>query len=703
MVLSCRSLLTIPCDSGARLARWLAGACLGVFLAGPLQAGLSSENVIVVVNGDSKASRTIANHYVELRQIPSRNVILLEDVPEGVKTDLDSFRDKILKPVLAQLDARGIARSARVIAYSAGFPTAVTINAHHEKLTDETTKKYQRPIASLTGLTYFYRYVLADNPSYLGLGANLYARGKFDRHFINPFSGELKSDFEQASELVEAEKFAEAAEAWKALHETMPSIASLAIRAAEAYSQDGQDEQAVEMILAAVKNGWWSATYLEQTPELEKHLNDAKLARLIPLLDDSPIAWQGPVPFASNVGWTSTGSRAPIEKGGMPYLCACSLAVLHPHGSTLPGAIRVLRRASKADRTFPSGRFAFTASADVRAKTRFRGIADAAVYLQEHGHETEIFRDVLPSKPGPLAGLMVGTSNANLLDQPWLLVRGAVAENLTSLGGAFDTGSQTKLTEFLAAGAAMSCGAVAEPYSLQPKFPTPMLYAYYARGLSAIEAFYQTITSPYQLLIVGDPLTQPFAKAPDELVDIEFESGEQATLRLSRRGLGLKAPKSKTRSIEILIEGRSFQTTPPVPNVKVNWPANTAGVYDVRVTLTGLDRTEPRVTFMQQIDVQGERPAPTAEVTQPRTGAEGLGNNGATATPIEVSLECPGADRIEVTHLGETVASIEGEEGTATISTEGLGGGPLRFRPVAHFDDAKVRGRTFVDQPETDQ
>ena len=42
----------------------------------------------------------------------------------------------------------------------------------------------------------------------------------------------------------------------------------------------------------------------------------------------------------------------------------------------------------------------------------------------------------------------------------------------------------------------MSSGTVAEPYALQFKFPLPMMYGYYAKGVSAIEAFYLSVTSP---------------------------------------------------------------------------------------------------------------------------------------------------------------------------------------------------------------
>lgn len=688
----------LPLQRWLRLAAWLTGLTVGA--VNTALAGMSSENVIVVVNGGSSVSRTVANHYVHARQIPTKNVIVLDDVPSGLNVDLEPFRTKILKPLLAEIDARGLAATTRVIAYSAGFPVGVKINAHCDKLTEPMTKKYQLPVASINGLTYFYRHVLNDDPAYLSFGSNLYARGKFSRHFVNPFNGDLKDKFESAAKLREEKKFAEASPIWKELHEAMPGMPGVAIRAAESFAEEGKLEEARQMILAAMKAGWWSLSYLKDTPVLEKCLDDPAIEKLVPLLDDGPTAWQGPHPFSAAVGWTLTGSPVDAKQGGMPYLCSCVLGVVEPAGSTLGGAVRVLRRASKSDRSFPTGRFAFTASGDVRAKTRYPGVADAVVYLQELGHDTEIFSGAVPEKPGAIAGLMTGTATASLLDKPWILQRGAIAENLTSLGAVFGSRNQTKLTEYLAAGAAMSSGTVTEPYSLQPKFPTPMLYGYYARGLSAIEAFYQSVASPYQLLIVGDPLTQPFARAPDEIVDISFVSEGKRRLRIARRKLGLKVPQSATKTIEVYVDGRLFRVTPPVPTIEVNWPDEASGIYEIRATLTGLDRTEPRVSFVDEIDVAGIQPAPTAEIVTPRPQASSYSDDGSSAPAIEVMLKCEGADRIELRHLDEPVAELGEAEGTVSVETKSLGGGPLRFQPVAYFGETRVRGKTIVDYEE---
>lgn len=662
---------------------------------------MSSENVVVVVNGDSAVSRTIANHYIHLRGIPTRNVIVLKDVPTGDRTDLETFRESILRPLLVAIDQRGIAPLVRTVAYSADFPTQVSVTEHHKKVSDASTRKYQSATASLTGLTYFYRLVLADSPAYFSFGANLYARGKFERHFASPFGGDAKKAFDSAVSLRDEGKHAEAADAFRALHEESPSIASYAMRAAESYSEAENDDAAIEMIRAAVKAGWWSKTYLEKTESLAKYLESDSIKPLLPVLDGSPMTAQGPVSFTATAGWALNGSAVPADKA-LPYLCACSLAVTHPNGSTLGAAVRILERASKSDRQFPKGRFEFTGSKDVRAKCRFPAVTDALIYLQSNGFETNVFRKRVPTGEGALIGLMAGTPSAELINQPWILVRGSIADNLTSYGGAFNTASQTKLTEFLSAGAAMSSGAVAEPYSIPAKFPSPMMYGYYAQGLSSIESFYQSIQSPYQILIVGDPLAQPFAKAPDELVDISLVTEGKKRIRMTRRSLGLDVPKSMTRSIEISIEDKIAKTTPAVPNIDINWPEQLSGVHRFRTTLVGLHRTEPRISFVKEIDVQGEHPAPSAEVIAPRQTPKSKSDDGTSSSGLQVKLTCSGADRIELHHLGKPIATVDGEEGTVKLKTKDLGGGPLRFRPYAFFGDQAVAGFTLVEDPNED-
>jgi uncharacterized protein (TIGR03790 family) len=108
-------------------------------------------------------------------------------------------------------------------------------------------------------------------------------------------------------------------------------------------------------------------------------------------------------------------------------------------------------------------------------------------------------------------GLDTGTADFSLPTNAF--VAGAVADNLTSFGGfILEDSGQTPLLEFLEAGACGSYGTVVEPCNITYKFPDPMVYFYQNRGFCFAEAYYQSLANPYEGLIVGEPLSAPFAR-----------------------------------------------------------------------------------------------------------------------------------------------------------------------------------------------
>ncbi len=98
---------------------------------------------------------------------------------------------------------------------------------------------------------------------------------------------------------------------------------------------------------------------------------------------------------------------------------------------------------------------------------------------------------------------------------------GSLAEHLTSYGGnLFDSNqgkgdpNQMSILHWIGNGAAGSYGTLVEPCANTNKFPQARLHAWYARGFNLAEAFYMSVRNPYQGIVVGDPLTQPYAQPP---------------------------------------------------------------------------------------------------------------------------------------------------------------------------------------------
>lgn len=92
-------------------------------------------------------------------------------------------------------------------------------------------------------------------------------------------------------------------------------------------------------------------------------------------------------------------------------------------------------------------------------------------------------------------------------------VPGALADHLTSLGGALDgRHDQSTALEWIASGATASYGSVSEPCNHRQKFPHPqLLLLHYLRGSTAIEAYWKSVAWPQQGLFIGEPLAAPFA------------------------------------------------------------------------------------------------------------------------------------------------------------------------------------------------
>lgn len=141
---------------------------------------------------------------------------------------------------------------------------------------------------------------------------------------------------------------------------------------------------------------------------------------------------------------------------------------------------------------------------------------------------------------------------------------GAMADHLTSYGGALDSGRQMTVLEWLQAGATGSYGTVVEPCNLPGKFPDPLrAMSRYLRGMTLLEAYWGSVAMPGQGLFVGEPLAAPFGGCRIER--------DGAWLRITTRGLppgkydvlasadGLPPFRPLRRNVEIWGNPQMFQ------------------------------------------------------------------------------------------------------------------------------------------------
>ena len=179
-------------------------------------------------------------------------------------------------------------------------------------------------------------------------------------------------------------------------------------------------------------------------------------------------------------------------------------------GNTVDEVIACLRHGRASDGIRPKGTFTIATNTNVRSVVREWEHPAILKELRTLGMNATVSGD-FPSS-GKICGLISGTTDppASALEfQP-----GAYADHFTSFGGAFHIERQTKISEWIRRGATATSGTVCEPQAFWQKFPSSALFVHQARGCCTIEAIYQSVRSPLQLLPIGDPLARPWGVVP---------------------------------------------------------------------------------------------------------------------------------------------------------------------------------------------
>lgn len=184
------------------------------------------------------------------------------------------------------------------------------------------------------------------------------------------------------------------------------------------------------------------------------------------------------------------------------------LGYIGEKGNDMPTVLATIARGQRSDfRGMRSG-IHFVMGDDVRSTCREWQYYPAVNELQQRGVTATVTTN-FPAGANNVMGILMGAETVDPL-AVGSFAPGAMAEHLTSWSAEFQK-PQTKMTEWLKAGATGSAGAVVEPYSNPNKFPSARFFAHYAAGCTMLESFYQSIACPLQSLLLGDPLAKPYA------------------------------------------------------------------------------------------------------------------------------------------------------------------------------------------------
>ncbi len=370
--------------------------------------------------------------------------------------------------------------------------------------------------------------------------------------------------------------------------------------------------------------------------------------------------------FHSWYGWGPKGEL--LEAGGPQYILSMVLGVTNGRGNTVGEIVKYLRQSPLADGTSPKGTIYFVENSDIRSTTRKPGFPLAVEQLKQLGVNAQIVRGDLPQNRADVQGLLTGIADFNWQRSGSTILRGAICENLTSYSAIFDPSvGQTVCTEFLRNGATATSGTVAEPYAQQNKFPHAMIQVHYARGCNVAESFYQSVYMPYQLLMIGDPLCQPWANIPNIKVEgaaaessLKGEVTLQPSAELPRGG--------ECDRFELVIDGQRITSCPAGGTLKFDSAKFSDGYHELRVV--GFERSPIETQGVATLTTQFDNFGRTMEFTAtPERVAAGR--------PIRVSVKCAGVDGVAIYHNGQTIATIRGESGSAEIKSVNLGDGPV--------------------------
>jgi len=645
----------------------------------------TAENLLLLVNSKSPDSLAIANHYIQLRNIPAENVVYLDKVPETLTCSAEQFRDAILLPALKEIDRRKLGAQIEYVVYSAGFPTTVTIDEHVKALKEKVPDFNERiwvPQASINALTYHFQEFLGNSPSYLSLDANWYARRIVRNMLEAPFTGKLQSEFQAATDSYRAGKFEAAAKTFANLLKDHPQQIAVRYYLARSLAQQGKTDEALKELELCVRSLWCYRDLMKNDKAFQEINNHPRFLRMIESVPDMVYGQLPTRGFRSNTFWARNGWQNGDRSEGKQFVLSTVLAVTAGRGNTVEQAIENLQRSKSADGQMPDGTFFFSRNGDVRSTTRQAQFPNAMRELRSMGFRAEMIPDKLPRNRDRVLGATLGSPQLNWTATGSRFEAGALADNLTSFGGILrEKASQTPLTHFLAAGAAGASGTVVEPLAIPNKFPDAHLHVHYAKGCTLAEAYYQAVQSPFQLLIVGDPLCAPWAKYPKfEVLGIEAGQSVNSDLSLAFQTLPDSPP---IRSLEIYLDGKKGkQTLRSNSKIKIGLNGLSDGYHEIRIV-----GTENSLIGSQASKVIGFLVNKGGQYVN--LNATGSGKYQFDRT-LTLEADTNAGERIEIFQNSRLIGSIDGSRGKLSLDCRILGLGPSRLQAVVSKENQRI-------------
>jgi hypothetical protein len=239
------------------------------------------------------------------------------------------------------------------------------------------------------------------------------------------------------------------------------------------------------------------------------------------------------------------------------------------------------------------------------------------------------------------------------------------------------------------------------------------MYVYYAEGATLVEAFYLSVTSPYQLLIVGDPLCKPFSHAPstdfgikpqvlstsDTLV-FNFKQTVQRFMQWEMQPLERAKRRDRLApvAVSMLTDGAGPKSGPISKRLSIKLNGLSPGYHELTMRLVADDPLAQRNDFVLPVAIDNpdlikfELPGLRKEPVPEEFKLHGA-TNWYVAPPdatLKIQVNCPEAQNIIVYHEQEQIERFEGSKTSFSVKLDDRGAGPVRFWLKATMPDGRI-------------
>lgn len=648
-------------------------------------AGGGPENVFLVVNVEHDSSKLIANHYASWREIPSSNILYLRGIPNKEILGITQFRKRILAPILGAIRKRKLTEQIDCIVYSDGFPTTISLWADSTRDKSRKYPKHFKGQGSINSLTYFAEQVMQEQFEYWKLNSNRYMRVPLPFVFSNPFVGKTQVELVSAEKSYQKGDFDLAVKGYKKIIRQEPDQALTYLLLARGLARLGKAEQALIALETSVKKGWPMSEVLERDSALGKLRKNPRFFIAKQRIPENIDGHLPTVEFRHSDRWATNGLLNTTKANGQRYYLSTVLATTRDRGNSVKEVLAYLRKSVDVEATRPKGIFYFSKTSDIRTKVRVPQIPFAKKALEHEGYKIKIIDSWAPENRNDILGLTFGIARHDWSKTGSSILPGAICDRLTSAGGVIRKCPQTPLTLDLARGASGSSGTVIEPFAIPAKFPHALIHAHYVRGASLAEAYYQSVYAPYQLLIVGDALCQPWAKKIEfDLTGIQ--SGDHVT---SRRTISLTEQEKLASTVShwrVYLDGRLQKILKADENYVLSPAALAAGYHELRAVVIDTRAVASQTRKILSFTVSKQ----VGSLTLKRIGTLGLTLESKIRVHAQASVKVP----IHVLHHQRLLGVIKPPQSTLILNAIDLGEGPVTLRAKA-----TIRGQRVLSPP----